>query len=94
MPILTQATPPSQSRHPWLWALLVVPVLLAGTVAWSWTHPVVLDVGGHELGFGFGIPAQEYLIPNLTGTLGGPVLHGAKILPISIGFGTDTYYVW
>jgi hypothetical protein len=48
MPIL--AEPDRKRRRTWLLALLAMPgaifLLLAGLVAWSWDHPVHVEIGG------------------------------------------------
>ena len=63
MPLLTQPSPPSQRRRPWLWGLLGVPgtlaLLVVGLVAWGCFTPVVLRVEGRGLlcGYAEGAPA-------------------------------------
>jgi hypothetical protein len=56
MPILTQPTPASQRRRPWLWVVLGLPgmvlALLVGLVAWSWDHPITFAAGKTTIGLG------------------------------------------
>ena len=111
MPLLVQPASPSQ-RRPWLWLLLsvsgVLVALLIGLVVWSFSEPITLDVGDHEVGLGAGLRGSlalewrrtdEVYRRLLAARAGGPTSVGEHRtgswetkLPSALG-GTE-YFVW
>lgn len=77
------------------WVLKVLTGLGVALLAWSWSHPITLDLGGHGLGCGYGMPAfQAYLVRSIGSQdreHPEPVLHTLGAPRRTLG---SIYYIW